>query len=241
MRPTAILTIIIFLCLIPAAVAAPLLPSEFYGDITINGTPAPSGTVINATINGQTVGSFVTLSSGVYGGSGTFDQRLSIIGTEDGQSVEFFINGEKANQTSIFHPGITQRLDLTIVTMENTSATNVSTTLSAASAIITAQPTAEVTAASSTSVATQPTGEITPVATITAIATGPPLASISVPETQVQITVQESGQQTAVPTSIQTAETVSVTPTLTPGFTLQSCGIAGILLIGGYRLRRRMK
>ena len=255
MRPIALLTILIFLCLIPAALAAPPLPSEFYGNITISGTPAPAGTMINATIDGQAVGTFVTLSSGVYGGSGTFDPRLSISGTEDGKSVAFFINGERADQTSIFHPGTTQRLDLTIVIMENTSATNGSTALSAASATNATRPTevatissvsgttqpTEVATISSTPVPTQPTEETTPVAAITAVATVSPAPSLSGAETQVQITEPVSGQQTAVPAPVPTAQTVSVTPTRPPGFTLQTCAIAAIMLIGGYGLRRRRK
>ncbi len=259
MRPTALLAIIIFLCLVSAAAAAPLLPSEFYGDITINGAPAPAGTVINATINGETVGTFVTLSPGIYGGPGTFDERLSVIGTEDGQSVAFFINGEIANETSIYHPGTTQRLDLSIVIVETTPGTNGTTTFSAASSANATQPTGQPTQAVTisstsvqtapiqeitiyaTSVPTQPTEVTTPVETSTPVSMVSPAPSISVPETQMQVTVPESGQPTAVPSPARTDETLSVTPTQPPGFTLQTCGIAGILLAGWYGLRHRRK
>ena len=45
----------------------PVLPHEFYGDVTIAGSPAPAGTVITATIGGTECGAVQMVDAGRYG------------------------------------------------------------------------------------------------------------------------------------------------------------------------------
>lgn len=96
--------------------AGPILPCEFYGNVSINETPAPAGTFIEALINNQVTGTLTTSQPGLYGGMGIFDPRVRVTGQENGQLITFFINGQLANQTATFQSGITQRLDLTLIT-----------------------------------------------------------------------------------------------------------------------------
>ena len=106
------------LLLISSASAAPPLPAEFYGSVSIDGKAAPSGTTIIAKINGQQRGSITTSSSGVYGsGTGAFSERLVVVATEEDlakgtPTVEFTIAGKAAIQKVPFQPGIATNLDL---------------------------------------------------------------------------------------------------------------------------------
>ena len=104
------------LCAIPA-VAIPQLPSEFYGTITIDGAPAPVGTVITAEINGQVKGNITITTAGKYGGPGSFDDRLVVTGEDSdvSQLITFSANGRTASQTRTYSPGsAVEQLDLTI-------------------------------------------------------------------------------------------------------------------------------
>jgi hypothetical protein len=106
---------------------APVLPSEFFGSVTINGAQAQPGTVIKAVINGVERGSITTTAAGIYGGTGTFDQRLSIAMTEEelksagSPVIEFMVNGQKAAETATYQAGASSRLDLTISTTGSSS------------------------------------------------------------------------------------------------------------------------
>jgi hypothetical protein len=77
----------------------PSLPQEFWGNQTIDGTPAPAGTVIVAMIDGMKSGSITTTVVGRYGGSTIFEgERLVVSGTEEqvGHNVTFLVNGQAA-------------------------------------------------------------------------------------------------------------------------------------------------
>ena len=99
---------------------APVLPSEFFGSVTVNGAQAEPGTVVKAVISGVERGSITTTSAGIYGGTGTFDQRLSIAMTEEelksagSPVIEFTVNGQKAAETATYQAGASTRLDLTV-------------------------------------------------------------------------------------------------------------------------------
>ncbi|HIH26459.1 MAG TPA: hypothetical protein HA256_00375, partial [Methanoregulaceae archaeon] len=117
-----------------ASAAIPVQPHEFYGAVTINGAPAPAGTTIVAKMWGMPQGQFVTTSPGVYGGPGTFDQRLIInVDADEYESccvscgcslqIEFFVNGVKAQVRDVnagtgwttsylFQPAASTRLNL---------------------------------------------------------------------------------------------------------------------------------
>lgn len=100
---------------VPGALAGdiPPMPGEFYGNVTINGMPAPAGILIEARINGLSAGSLTTTTAGSYGGKGTFDPRLMVSGQSNGQVVSFFIGGLEANQTAVFQERSISRLDVT--------------------------------------------------------------------------------------------------------------------------------
>ncbi|WP_254861587.1 CARDB domain-containing protein [Halovivax gelatinilyticus] len=71
-------------------------PAAYYGELTIDGEPAPPGTLVTAKIDGETRGSIVTTEAGQFGGPGMADEKLSVEGEygDDGAVVEFFVNGE---------------------------------------------------------------------------------------------------------------------------------------------------
>jgi PKD repeat protein len=112
----------VFICLLllssisGIASATPVLPSEFYGEITINDEPAPVGTVVTAYIRSIERGKIITSQSGIYGGSEIFDQRLQVKGEEgdEGVVISFQINGVDAAERSVFQAGESRKLDLTI-------------------------------------------------------------------------------------------------------------------------------
>ena len=106
----------ILLLLIGTASAVPLLPAEFRGSVTIDGSPAPAGTVITARIDGRDCGSLTLESAGVYGGDATFDKRLLVCGRDDdaGKTITFFVDGARAAGTAVYTPGTSVRLDLAV-------------------------------------------------------------------------------------------------------------------------------
>ncbi len=113
-----ILVCILFVSLLALGVSAiPPLPYEFYGNVTINQTPAPSGTTIIAKVNGTEVGNITTTVAGVYGGPGTFDRRLVVNGAENqiGEYITFWIGEQQAAQKVKLYAGESQRLDLTFI------------------------------------------------------------------------------------------------------------------------------
>ncbi|WP_301663651.1 PKD domain-containing protein [Methanoculleus frigidifontis] len=119
---STVLRWLLALCLITVciggAVAAspPPLPSAFYGDVSINGNPAPAGTVIAALIDGTEKGSLTTTASGTYGGNETWDLKLLVQGTEAdlGQTITFRVGGAAANEQSTYTAGAIQRCDLSV-------------------------------------------------------------------------------------------------------------------------------
>ncbi|MCL0105009.1 Ig-like domain-containing protein [Dehalococcoidia bacterium] len=104
----------------PALASIPPLPHAFWGDLTINGEPAPVGTTVEARVQGGLVGiegnPLITTQVGKYGGPGAFDPKLIVQGDiEPGAIIEFYVNGFKADQTYEFTPGGITRLDLSVV------------------------------------------------------------------------------------------------------------------------------
>jgi len=93
----------------------PMLPQEYYGTLTLNGTPAPVGTELVAKIDGVQRGSLITTSVGKYGGPGTFDEKLVVSGqySDIAATVTFWINGIQAEQTAVYQPGELVELALT--------------------------------------------------------------------------------------------------------------------------------
>ena len=113
------ISLTVILLMISVVSAIPPLPAEFYGNVYVNGNPAPAGTVISAMIGGEMRGSFTTAEVGIYGGSGLFDDRLLVSPTEDDISkgiteITFRIGNAAAEQTAQLLPGESQFLDLSV-------------------------------------------------------------------------------------------------------------------------------
>jgi len=98
----------------------PALPCEYYGNVSINGTAAPAGTVITAYIKRQERGVMTLTVPGTYGGAEWFEERLMVTGTVDDDSlpITFKINGVRANESGTFRWGNSQRQDINIVLHE---------------------------------------------------------------------------------------------------------------------------
>ncbi|MDD1724807.1 MAG: hypothetical protein LUQ07_06740 [Methanospirillum sp.] len=97
--------------------AVPPLPAEYYGNVLIDGSPAPAGTVVTILMQNIPKGSLTTEVPGFYGGPGLFDPRLKINATEEeykagNLTVSFQINGVPAARTILFEPGSSQQFDL---------------------------------------------------------------------------------------------------------------------------------
>ncbi|MDD3071273.1 MAG: hypothetical protein PHX88_08800 [Methanoculleus horonobensis] len=125
MRYGAVL--ILILGLVASAAGAgdptPVLPHEFYGSVTVAGSPAPAGTVITATINGAECGSVQTKEAGRYGSPDeSLGDRLDVTATSDqaGATITFYVNGVAAQETATFTSGAVTVLDLTAAAGEST-------------------------------------------------------------------------------------------------------------------------
>lgn len=98
--------------------ASPQLPCEFYGSVSIQGSPAPAGTTISAYVNGNRQGDIQVTTAGQYGGTGTFDERLIVMANETdfengAPPISFQINGNTADQSAVYTPGSSNCLNLT--------------------------------------------------------------------------------------------------------------------------------
>lgn len=101
----------------------PVWPHEFYGGVTIAGSPAPAGTVITATIGGTECGSVQTVEAGRYGSPDeSLGTRLDVTATADQAeaTITFYVNGVAAQETATFASGATTALDLTAAAAEST-------------------------------------------------------------------------------------------------------------------------
>ncbi|HOF96847.1 MAG TPA: PKD domain-containing protein, partial [Methanoculleus sp.] len=119
MKPQHGIVLVLLIGLIAGAAAAgdlpPALPHEFYGNVAIDGSPAPAGTVVTAMIGGTACGSVEVTSPGRYGDPDwNLGNRLLVTGTEgqNGETITFLVDGGAADQTAPFTPGRVTRLDL---------------------------------------------------------------------------------------------------------------------------------
>lgn len=128
---TRLLIIPVIIILTGLVLAVPVsallqLPHSFYGDITIDGEPAPIGTKVEARGQGIRVGisgnPIMTSEVGKYGSESPLGVKLIVQGEEiEGNPViSFYINGHLADQTYTWQTGEITRLDLS-VTISTTS------------------------------------------------------------------------------------------------------------------------
>ncbi len=96
----------------------PALPHDFWGGVTIDGSPAPAGTEITALIGDTACGSIKTTKIGEYASSSRHEGgRLVVSGTDgqSGETITFLVNGRTAREMATFTPDSTTRLDLSVV------------------------------------------------------------------------------------------------------------------------------
>lgn len=100
-------------------------PAAYYGDVTIDGEPAPNGTTIEAEIDDEVRGSITIEQEGQYGGPNSDDRKLTVDGadSDEGATVEFYVvvdgNRTQADQTETWSSGDHKRVDLTVQTTED--------------------------------------------------------------------------------------------------------------------------
>ena len=104
---------------VAAVSEVPMLPSFFHGTATVNGEPAPSGSVITATIDGEEKGEIVITDAGIYGSTDS-DNKLPVLGSSDtrGKTITFWIQVPgyeriQADEDAIWESGSRNELSLT--------------------------------------------------------------------------------------------------------------------------------
>jgi hypothetical protein len=249
-RPaTGILLIPFLLLLVITVSASPVLPAEYYGQVTLNGNPAPVGTEISVTINNVVVGSIQTTAAGYYGGSGTFDPRLTVSGTADGQTLVFLINGNTADQTSVFHPGKTQQLSLSAVGTSKVTVTPTKTTTTvsptkttAVTATTTTVQQSVTTATVTTSAQANPTatGTVKSTKTIekTTVQENNPIDTNAITASPTQAGEQKTMSSTLKSTPVQPVTTPQSATTQSSGFTIQTL-VLSLLVITCWAIIRK--
>jgi PGF-CTERM protein len=77
--------------------SAPNVSAAYYGEVYINGEPAPVGTTVTANIDGEQRGSITVDEPGKYGSAAGYADKLVVTGTatETGKAVTFLVNGEE--------------------------------------------------------------------------------------------------------------------------------------------------
>jgi len=111
--------ILVFVILCEAAVAIPMPPHKFYGNVTMEGEPAPDGMVVSARIEGREYAN-MTVMTGKYGFDEPFYVPSDDLDTVDekegggnGDVVELYVNNELAANATFSFGGIS-KLDLKI-------------------------------------------------------------------------------------------------------------------------------
>jgi len=110
---------------------APSAPAAFYGELTVGGVPAPAGTVVEARVDGETVGTLTTEQRGRYGGAAAAAPKL-VVDAPTGDGGETVIvtvtppDGQQttADQTLTAEPGTIKQVALTAPFEPTTSSTD---------------------------------------------------------------------------------------------------------------------
>ncbi len=92
---------------------SPSLPHQFFGAVNFSDGLALDGFVVEARINGVVVGNSIT-AGGNYGYNPNLLFALDNQGVYAGETVEFYVDGIKANETAIFANGNSSQINLTI-------------------------------------------------------------------------------------------------------------------------------
>ncbi|NOR84521.1 hypothetical protein GQ473_00240 [archaeon] len=86
-------------------VGPPILPALFFGTIMINGVPALVGTQITSYVGGDKRDTFTTTALGVYGQKPYNRFIINGDSSDIGKIVEFYVDGNRSDQTSIWGSG----------------------------------------------------------------------------------------------------------------------------------------
>ena len=94
----------------PESYAQPAMPHQFVGTVKINGTTAPDGTVVTATIDG------VEAATAIVTGGNYQLKILNSYGLPDpiGKTIKFTVGGQIANESQLFQAGGGTELNLTV-------------------------------------------------------------------------------------------------------------------------------
>ncbi len=98
---------------VPVYAQLPFTPHAFFGNVTLNGAPAPIGAIVVAKISGVDRGYIVVTETGKYGSLSPLAPKLIVQGQILGSTIEFFVNDVRADQAYPFNSGETTELDLT--------------------------------------------------------------------------------------------------------------------------------
>lgn len=95
---------------------APILPCAFYGNVTIDGKPAPIGTEILAKIDNKNRENITVVEEGRYGVASGFGLKLVVIGTAEDENkiISFYVDGDEAEEKAIWLSGGVNNLDLSV-------------------------------------------------------------------------------------------------------------------------------
>lgn len=120
-----VLLVVVGFSVFPVSAQIPPLPHAFYGEVQINGNPAPEDTMVCGVIEEGQKGCIEVQSKGFYGGPRGGDRKLLVqsVSQDIGKTITFLVSspimgGEFASQTVIFQPGEVEKLDLTVTSTQ---------------------------------------------------------------------------------------------------------------------------
>ena len=91
----ALLAVLFFITLgaVAFAQSVPALPALCYGELRVNGNPAPLGTLVVAKVDGVNKGELVSEEAGWYGGPGLASKLAVTHEGSTGKMVKFYMSG----------------------------------------------------------------------------------------------------------------------------------------------------
>lgn len=108
-----------------AVAAPPQPPAAYYGQVTLNGEPAPAGLTVAAHFQGGVADTLTTSADGSFGGPGAFDSKLTVPGnaSTDGDAVTFTVNGHATDARVDWSSGANDAVTLHVTDSQAPSAT----------------------------------------------------------------------------------------------------------------------
>lgn len=200
-----------------AAASIPLLPCEISGTVTINGDPAPAGTVVVAYMENVEQGRITMTNPGLFGGTGPFDERIIIHGGADGQgkAISFRVNDILVEKTIPFMSGESYRISLEATQSAQPDTAHTPTQTPAPAQTLAPTPTSAPTPVETLA----PAPEQTQAPTQTPASTPAPASTVAptIPSSAASpAPVQEPSEQSIPPGTIQEAAAETPTPAASP-------------------------